>query len=186
MNLKNLIVYEYQILFEILNEIKENLNLEIINLNKNELNSKKFEQKSNFLIVSSQRHNHLENCLVLEKKPLKLMKFIELINVNFLKYKFLNQSDFKIGNYKLDLNSRKIFREKKSINLTEREINLIIFIYQERNVGIKEIQQKVWYYSSNLETHTVETHIYRLRKKIKDAFNDNEFILYEKDGYYIK
>ena len=62
----------------------------------------------------------------------------------------------------------------------------IIFIYQERNVGIKEIQQKVWYYSSNLETHTVETHIYRLRKKIKDAFNDNEFILYEKDGYYIK
>tara|TARA_B100001121_G_C18460071_1_gene512836 strand:+ start:44 stop:604 length:561 start_codon:yes stop_codon:yes gene_type:complete len=186
MNTKNLFIYEYQILFEILNEISENLDFKIIELNKNDLNSKRFEQESNFLIISSEKHNHLENCFVLEKTPLKLTKFIELININFLKSKFLNQSDFKIGEYKLDLNSRKISLKNKSINLTEREINLIIFIYQERNVGIKEIQKKVWYYSSNLETHTVETHIYRLRKKIKDAFNDDEFILYEKDGYCIK
>ena len=186
MNSKNLFVYEYQILYEILTEISENLNFKIIKLNKKDLNSKGFDQKSNLLIISSQKHNQLENCLVLEKTPIKLVKFIELINVNFLKNKFLNQSDFKIGEYKLDLNSRKISLKNKSINLTEREINLIIFIHQEGNVGIKEIQKKVWYYSSNLETHTVETHIYRLRKKIKDAFNDDEFILNEKDGYCIR
>ena len=185
MNSKILIVYEYQILFEILNEIKENLNFEIIKSNKNELNNKKFDQKSNFLIISSKKHNNLDNCLVLDKVPIILEKVIELININFLKNKFSDQSDLKIGKYELDLNSRKIIFNNKALNLTERETNLIIFINQKGNVGIKELQKKVWDYSADLETHTVETHIYRLRKKMKDTFDDEEFILYDNNGYYI-
>ena len=58
-------------------------------------------------------------------------------------------------------------------------------INQKKNVGIKELQKKVWDYSTDLETHTVETHIYRLRKKMKDTFDDEEFILYDNNGYSI-
>ena len=185
MNSKILIVYEYQILFEILNEIKENLNFKIIKSNKNEFNNIKFDQKLNFLIISTKKHSNLDNCLVLDKGPIKLEKIIELININFLKNKFSDQSDLKIGKYKLDLNSRKIIFDNKTLNLTERETNLIIFINEKKNVGIKELQKKVWDYSTDLETHTVETHIYRLRKKMKDTFDDEEFILYDNNGYSI-
>ena len=51
---------------------------------------------------------------------------------------------------------------------------------------IEELQKKVWEYGSELETHTVETHIYRLRKKIKEKFHDESFILSIKEGYIIK
>jgi len=185
MNSKILIVYEYQILFEILNEINENLNFEIKKSNKNEYKNLNFDEKTNYLVISSKRHRNLGKCLELDKVPIKLEKVIELININFLKNKFSDQSDLKIGKYKLDLNSRKIILNDKVLNLTEREINLIIFINQKRNVGIKELQKKVWDYSAELETHTVETHIYRLRKKMKDTFDDEEFILYDNNGYLI-
>ena len=185
MNSKILIVYEYQILFEILNEIKENLNFEMIKSNNNEFINTKFDQKSNYLIISSKKQRNLDNCLALDKVPIKLEKVIELININFLKNKFSDQSDLKIGKYKLDLNSRKIILNNKTLNLTERETNLIIFINQKGNVSIKELQKKVWDYSTDLETHTVETHIYRLRKKMKDNFDDEEFILYDNNGYSI-
>ena len=185
MNSKILIVYEYQILFEILNEIKENLNFEMIKSNNNEFINTKFDQKSNYLIISSKKQRNLDNCLALDKVPIKLEKVIELININFLKNKFSDQSDLKIGKYKLDLNSRKIILNNKTLNLTERETNLIIFINQKGNVNIKDLQKKVWNYSTDLETHTVETHIYRLRKKMKDNFDDEEFILYDNNGYSI-
>ncbi len=136
MNSKILIVYEYQILFEILNEIKKNLNFEIINLNKAELNNKKLNFETNYLIISSKKHSNLENCLIIDNIPIKIEKIVELININFLKNKFSDQSDLKIGKYKLDLNSRKILLNNKSLNLTERETNLVIFINQKK---------KCWY-----------------------------------------
>ncbi|MBD1159619.1 helix-turn-helix domain-containing protein, partial [Pelagibacterales bacterium SAG-MED19] len=71
-------------------------------------------------------------------------------------------------------------------DLTEREINLIIFLKKSKlPVNINELQKKVWKYGSDLDTHTVETHIYRLRKKIKEKFNDEKFILSSKKGYFI-
>ena len=80
MNSKILIILEYQILFEILNEIKENLNFKIIKSNKHELNQIKFDEYSNYLTITSKKHNDLDNCLVLDKVPVKLKKVIELIN----------------------------------------------------------------------------------------------------------
>ena len=72
------------------------------------------------------------------------------------------------------------------ISLTEMEINLILFLKKSNKpVKIDELQKKVWEYNSDLETHTVETHIYRLRKKIKEKFKDENFILSLKDGYKI-
>ena len=117
--------------------------------------------------------------------PIKLGKLIEIININFLRSKFYNQSNIKIGKYSLDLNSRKISLKSKNLDLTERETNLIVFINEKKNVTIKDLQKNVWDYSPDLETHTVETHIYRLRKKIKEMFNDDNFIKSEKKGYTI-
>ena len=77
-----------------------------------------------------------------------------------------------------------MIKDKKSIDLTEREINLIIFLKKiSKPVKIDKIQKEVWEYGADLETHTVETHIYRLRKKIKEKFNDENFIVSSKKGY---
>ena len=88
--------------------------------------------------------------------------------------------------YNLNLNSRQISKKSVKLNLTEREGNLIIFLNKSTSpVSVDTLQKEVWEYGSELETHTVETHIYRLRKKIKEKFNDNNFIVSTKEGYII-
>ena len=186
MNSKILIIYEYQILFEILNEIKESLNFKIIQSNKNDYNKIEFDPKINYLTISKEKVENIDNSLVLENISIKLEKLLEIININFLKIQFSNQSNIKIGKYNLDLNSRKIKFKDKSLDLTERETSLIIFINEKTSVSVKELQKNVWDYSPSLETHTVETHIYRLRKKMNDIFGDENFILNNKNGYSIK
>ena len=135
-------------------------------------------------MVSKSKVGNFQNQLTLNDKPIKIEKLIEQINLKFLKEKFNSQSDFSVGSYKLNLNSREMIKDKKSIDLTEREINLIIFLKKiSKPVKIDKIQKEVWEYGADLETHTVETHIYRLRKKIKEKFNDENFIVSSKKGY---
>ena len=185
MNSRILIIYEYQILYQILNEISESLNFEIIQSNSNDLKKLKYNTKNNYLVISKKKIEGVKNNLIVEDLPIKFEKLIEIINIKFLKNKFLDQSHIKIGEYNLDLNSRKISFKDKSLNLTERETNLIIFIYDKKSVTIKELQKKVWDYSPDLDTHTVETHIYRLRKKMKETFGNESFILNTSNGYSI-
>ena len=185
MNLKILIIYEHKILFEILNEIKEVLNFKIIKSEKNDYKNIKFDPKINYLTISKKKFENINNDLILKSIPISLEKLLETININFLKNKFTNQSNIIIGKYNLDLNSRKIIFKDKCLDLTEREASLIIFINDKINVTIKDLQKNVWDYSPNLETHTVETHIYRLRKKMKDFFDDDNFILNTNNGYSI-
>ena len=182
---KTLIIYEYQILYKILSEIKEYLNFEILHVDKNKLQELEFNKFENFLIVSSVKSVDLKNNFVLENLPIKLDKLIQTININFLKTNFIKKSDVKIGKYKLDLNSRKIILDNLSLSLTEKEVEMIFFIKSNSNVTIRELQNNVWGYSSDLETHTVETHIYRLRKKMKNKFGDDAFIQNSKKGYKI-
>ena len=185
MNSRILIIYEYQILYQVFNEISESLNFEIIQSNEKDLKEFNFDQKNNYLIISEKKIEGVKNSLILDNLPIKFEKLIEIINIKFLKNKFLDQSHIKIGKYNLDLNSRKISFGNKSLNLTERETNLIIFIKDKKNVTVKELQKKVWDYSSDLDTHTVETHIYRLRKKMKETFGNESFILNTSNGYSI-
>ena len=185
MSSRILIIYEYQILYQVLNEISESLNFEITQSNSKDLKELKYDLKNNYLIISKKKIEGIKNSLILENVPIKFEKLIEIINIKFLKNKFLDQSNIKIGEYDLDLNSRKISLKDKSLNLTERETNLIIFIKDKKNVTIKELQKMVWDYSPDLETHTVETHIYRLRKKMKETFGDENFILNTSNGYSI-
>ena len=185
MNSQILIIYEYQILYQVFNEISESLNFEIIQSNERDLKELNYDQKNNYLIISEKKIEGVKNSLILDNLPIKFEKLIEIINIKFLKNKFLDQSHIKIGKYNLDLNSRKISFGNKSLNLTERETNLIIFIKDKKNVTVKELQKKVWDYSSDLDTHTVETHIYRLRKKMKETFGNESFILNTSNGYSI-
>ena len=185
MNSRILIIYEFQILYQILNEISESLNFEIIQSNNKDFKELKYDPKKNCLIISKKKIEGVKNNLIVEDFPIKFEKLVEIINIKFLKNKFLDQSQIKIGKYNLDLNSRKISFEDKSLNLTERETNLIIFIKDKRNVTVKELQKMVWDYSPDLDTHTVETHIYRLRKKMKETFGNESFILNTSKGYSI-
>jgi len=185
MNSRILIIHEYQILYQILNEISESLNFDITQSDNKDLKEFKYNPKKNYLIISKKKIEGVKNNLIVGDLPIKFEKLVEMINVNFLKNKFLDQSHIKIGEYNLDLNSRKISFKDKSLDLTERETNLIIFINDKKNVTVKELQKTVWDYSPDLDTHTVETHIYRLRKKMKETFGNESFILNTSNGYSI-
>ena len=186
MSPKILIIFEHQILFEILDEIHKSLNFKIIKCNKNEYKNIQFDPKIDYLVISKKNITGVKNLLVLEDKIIQLKKLLEIINVNFLKNKFLKQSNIRIGKYNLDLNSRIISFKEKKLDLTEREINLIIFIYDKKDVTVKDLQKSVWDYSPDLDTHTVETHIYRLRKKMNEVFGDENFILNNNSSYSIQ
>ena len=89
-----------------------------------------------------------------------------------------------INKYKINLNSKEIYQDEKKLKLTEKEIQTIIYLSNSaKPITTDELQSKVWHYQKDLETHTVETHIYRLRKKFLNFFNDNDFIISEKNGY---
>ena len=182
---KTLIIYEYQILYKILTEISEYLNFEILDVDKKKFQALKLDKFENYLIISEKKSLNLKNSLILENLPIKLEKLIQIININFLKTNFVKKSEIKIDKYKLDLNSREITLDNLTLSLTEKETEMIIFIKSNNNVTIKDLQNNVWGYSSNLETHTVETHIYRLRKKMKDKFGDGTFIQNSQKGYKI-
>jgi len=187
MNKQNLIIYDFTELFSILNEIKHSLNFNLLNVSEKEFDNLKLDNLNNFLIITKNNNLNMKNQIVLNDFPLKISKIIETINVNFLKNRFIQQSDIDLGVYKLNLNSRKIFNNKNELSLTEKESDIIFFLKNsEKPVSIDELQTKVWGHSSKLDTHTVETHIYRLRKKISSKFNDDDFIHSTKSGYSIK
>jgi hypothetical protein len=185
--MQNLIIYNSSSLYDILEEISSDLNFKINFVNdENSLNDKIKELK-NCLVISNKKNLDVNNTFVLYNLPIKLFKLIEKINTEFLKLQYSNQSEIKLNKYIINLNSREISRNNRKIKLTEKEIRTIIYLSNaEKQVDINELQKKVWSYQNEIETHTVETHIYRLRKKILDTFNDNKFIVSEKNGYQIK
>ena len=185
MNNQTLVIHESKILFEILIEIKDYLNFNLININK--ITDFNLNKNDDYLIVSKKKIKNFESMIILNNQPIDLIKFIESINIKFLKKKFSQQSEIDLGTYKLNLNSRKIFNNEKSLNLTEREANIVIFLNNSNKpVKISKLQTEVWGHNSKLETHTVETHIYRLRKKINNIFSDENFIKSSKAGYIIQ
>ena len=129
---------------------------------------------------------NLNNQIILNKLPINIFKLIENINIDFLKLKFISQSEIKIGKYKFDINSREMSSINRTLKLTEKEINSIIYLFKAKKpIKVQELQEKVWGYHIGLDTHTVETHIYRLRKKILKVFQDEQFIISVSSGYQI-
>tara|TARA_B100002051_G_C16571066_1_gene552584 strand:- start:127 stop:690 length:564 start_codon:yes stop_codon:yes gene_type:complete len=187
MNNQNLIICDFQILYEILSEIKEILNFKLLNTDKKKFSQINLKKLDNYLVISNKKISNLDHQIILDNYPIELLKLIESINIKFLKNQYNQQSDISVGKFKLNLNSRIISYESKKLDLTEKEVHIISFlIASNKPVNISKLQSEVWGHSSKLETHTVETHIYRLRKKINDTFYKEDFIKSSKSGYTIK
>ncbi len=188
MSQSKVIILNLKGLYNILLELKEFLKFEII-YRKSENELVKENGSSNHLIISDRKisnNTDTKNFIILNQLPLKILDLIEKINISLLKQKYSFQSNFEIKQYKIDLNSRIMSYQKKDLKLTERETEIILFLNTRKTPqSIDILQKEVWGYSENLETHTVETHIYRLRKKIKDTFKDDNFLISSKDGYKI-
>ena len=187
MSTQNLIIYKFTELYHIFEELSLDLNFNIIFVEDEKSLNEKVENLKNNLILSNKKYFDISNQFILEDIPINIFKLVEKINIEFLKIQFNSQSEIKINNYKIDLNSREMLIKNIKLKLTEKEINIITFLSKSNvPVSIDELQEKVWSYQSDIETHTVETHIYRLRKKILNTFNDKDFIISEKNGYQIK
>ncbi len=202
------------ILYNILEEIKDNLSFKAENFNnedeflkfldKNKTDYKKifiittiykkdfffkknFNIKNIFFFLKKNSEQNFDSNYNIFKYPIDIYNLIEKINIQLIKQKYDFQSKIKLKNYSLDLNSRTITKNSINLKLTEREMDIILFLNDsEKPQKTNTLQNQVWKYSSELETHTVETHIYRLRKKIDDNFKDDNFIVSSDDGYYIK
>ena len=187
MSSQSLIIYKFSSLYHIFEELSLDLNFKIIYLDAENLLNDKIKSLDNYLIISNKKNLNLSNQIYLDNKPINISKLVEKINIEFLKLHFNNQSHVKINDYIIDLNSREMRINNNKLKLTEKEINTIIYLIKKNeSVSINELQKNVWSYQSDIETHTVETHIYRLRKKISITFNDNEFIVSKKNGYQIE
>ena len=182
---------------KIIIEIKDYFNYKITHFNEKKDLIKKIGEDKKFLensiILVNQKDFSLLKSKIDEKQihciakfPIKISNLIDQLNARLIQQNYSAQSNININKYILDINSRILKQSDNELKLTEREIDTIIFLKNENKpVKVDILQKKVWKYSGDLETHTVETHIYRLRKKIKDIFNDDSFIQSKKDGYII-
>ena len=193
--MQNVFIINFNSLYEILDEIKENLPFKIVKFeNEDDFIKAPDLNEINFLIISKPNKKLLINKKITEKNllsfdnfPISLNKLLELINIQLIKLKFNHQSKININGYELNLNSKFFSKEKLSLKLTEKEIEIILYLNDTKKThDVLDLQKNIWDYSSNMETHTVETHIYRLRKKISNKFDDENFILSHQNGYYIK
>ena len=183
---QNLIIYNNNPLYNILKELEVYINFKILFINSQKSLFDKIRNFNNFLIITNKKYLEINNQLILDELPINIFKLVEKLNTEFLKLQFNNQSEIKIKNYIINLNSREMLEKSIRLKLTEKEINTIIYLSKfNKPINIEELKKEVWSYQSNVETHTVETHIYRLRKKILNTFNDSKFIISKQDGYQI-
>ena len=183
----------FENLSDYLKNIKDNIikniivthlsNFELIEQCGFEINSPIFyltSKKNNINIKTKFQRYELIYC------PFNLNNFIDKINLTYIKSRFLVNSKVKLLNYIINLNAREIVVGQNKLKLTEREKDFLLFLKNSKNPQtIRNILESVWGYSKKMETHTVETHVHRLRKKFLDSFNDNNFIKNNKKGYYI-
>ena len=192
--MQNVFIINFNSLYEILDEIKENLSFKIIKIkNEEDLTNNLDLDKIDFLVISKTDYKLLLNNNITDKNfldfndlPLSLKKLLELINIKLIKLKFNQQSKLVIKGYDLNLNSKFLSKDNLKLKLTEKEIEIILYLNNTKiKHNVANLQKNIWGYSADMETHTVETHIYRLRKKISDLFDDEKFILSHKNGYFI-
>ena len=199
MTKQNIHIIDYKEFYEILSEIKENFSFQIFHYKNVDIFLENFDLvKFNNTIpviltklpckkILNSNQIEDEKMMFFSNSPIQINKLIEKINIKLIKQKYRQQSDIVLKNYSINLNSKIISKNEISLKLTEKEINIILFLNNKKQPQKTDsLQNEVWGYSSKLETHTVETHIYRLRKKIKETFDDENFIINHDGGYLIK
>ena len=212
MNKLSISIFGNKIFMEIVNELKlfskfkieyyEDLNLcirdaidkaQLVIFFITELNKKNYKEinKNNFPSIIIAKSSVLKNILPGElveqlNMPFSILDLEKKIVSLFAKYEFKKSSVINLCGYTIDKNERKIKKNDLELQLTEKEINFLVLFSQISGPLTKNfVLDNVWNYSSEIDTHTVETHIHRLRKKILEKFKDNNFIKNNKKGYYI-
>ena len=194
MTKQNIFIININPLYEILEEIKENLPFSFINfINEKDFLKENNLDKINSLIILKPENKLLsnknldnKNILKLIDRPMPINKLIEVINIQLIKLRFNNQSQIDIKGYELNLNSKFFSKDNITLKLTEKEIEIILYLNKDKiQHDVLDLQKNIWRYAGGIETHTVETHIYRLRKKINEKFNDDKFIVSNDNGYQI-
>jgi hypothetical protein len=137
-------------------------------------------------ICAGKKKDLIDNFDATLELPTTLKEINSIIENTVAKKKYNKNSSLEIKAYYLNKNEKKLSKFDEYIILTEKEVQLLeLFLNSKKPISKDNILSSVWNYSSNADTHTVETHIYRLRKKISDKFMDEKFILNDKDGYYL-
>ena len=166
-------ISKYHVLF-IHREILENMKIREIITNSNAVK---------ILVTDKNEKNIIYDDIL--KLPTSIKEINYVIEKSVAKKTFNKNSSIKIKSFLLDKNEKKLIKDNKSIILTEKEVPLLELLVQNKKpISKNKILNLIWHYSSDADTHTVETHIYRLRKKINDKFMFDKFILNNKDGYY--
>ena len=140
------------------------------------------------LLIENKDFSSINNIKYNEKitLPFNLTDFSNKITNIIMSFKFNKNSSIQIKDYTIDKNERKLKKKNLFIVITEREIELIELLFNKKKpLSKKYILKEVWKYAEGVDTHTIETHIYRLRKKIISKFNDENFIINSKTGYSI-
>lgn len=198
MTKQNINIIGHQVLYDILDELRSYLSFEILNF-KNEddyINNSitNLEYRKNSTYIFKELNTKFLHKIQIDNnqifttpdKPIEIFKLIENINIHLIRQKYLTQSNISFKKYLLNINTREISKDDKRLKLTEKEIDTIIFLVSKKTPqSSKDLLIEVWGYIADIETHTVETHIYRLRKKILDKFDDKSFIINHVDGYQI-
>ena len=183
------IIHELRDLYDSLKETEDFTKFKVLNSKDVQLEDNIIKKKYlNYVLISKKDERKIMNLnrLIQREWPIKIEKLFDKINISLLKKNYLDQSKISIKNYNLDINARKLKNKEKEIKLTQKETEIILFLNKSKNaISISKLQKEVWEYNLELETHTVETHIYRLRKKIFKNFNDKNFILSTDYGYKI-
>ena len=212
MNNLTISIFGNKIFLEIINELKlfpgskvnlhDSLNFSLNNgadndkiifffiTNNNKRDFIKIKKTKNPIIViapsSTSYNKYLSDFVEQINMPFNINNFKKRVISLLAKHKFKLSSLIHLQDYIIDKNERKIKKNDLELQMTEKETNfLILFSQHDKPLSRNFVLKKVWKYSSESDTHTVETHIHRLRKKILEKFNDNNFIKNNKDGYYI-
>ena len=207
----NILVFASHNFNKSLNEIKSQLNFNLFNYDSKDY-LKETKQNYHILLVDNEfllkqekvdlikfERSNLPILLLVDSKfevkkniffddiaqlPLNILDLKKKVSDLLSSFKFSKNSSVNIKNYTIDKNLKIMKKDNVSINLTEKEVNLLVLLNEEKKpLNKKIILKKIWQYSSDADTHTVETHIYRLRKKVLDKFGDKKFINIFKEGY---
>ena len=163
-------------------------NYDVLICDENSSRNRKFEEMIKifdkikiYASCSKKKMDHFHETIFL---PIGISELNQIIENLVIKKNFSSNSSIVIKNYILNKNEKKLVKDEHYVLLTEKEIQLLeLFLSNTIPISKKKILQEVWKYSESADTHTVETHIYRLRKKINSKFFDNNFILNNKAGY---
>ena len=117
--------------------------------------------------------------------PIEILSFKEILNILITKYNFFKKSKIIIKDYEIDSNERSVTKQKVKIKLTEKELELILLLNNNNGLNKSFLLKSIWKHSLDLDTHAFETHLHRLRKKMKKYFNDKNFIIEKNSLYYL-